>query len=242
MPLKEISTIDSTEQFARMPEIFCYFHSTHKCTIWLRHKIFTPIDIYILILIFICSSSGNDLILYPNHYSANMTINRRSKTVRHGSTMTIALVIAFGTAFLTPAASFAAEPQDSVVTDVLVMPCSATDRYTAVIEGIFLSPITSVLVDGFVVDSSLWVQSKFDLTINMPPSRWSSHTLEIVNGLTPALVQEVLYCAGAEVLPTETGGSIPNTGTNNYNNLLVGFALLMAGSIGLLFRKRIITN
>lgn len=171
-----------------------------------------------------------------------MTINRQSKTVRNGSNLAIALVIAFGTAFLTPAASFAAEPQDSVVTDVLVMPCSATDRYTAVIEGIFLSPITSVLIDGFVMDPSLWVQSKFDLKINMPPSRWNSHTLDIVNGLTPVMVQEVLYCAGAEVLPTETGGSIPSTGTNDYNNLLGGVALLMAGSIGVLFRKRIITN
>ena len=171
-----------------------------------------------------------------------MTINRRSKTVRHGSTMAIALAIAFGTAFLTPAASFAAEPQDSVVTDVLVMPCSATDRYTAVIEGIFLSPITSVLIDGSSIDSSMWVQSRFDLTITMPPSIKSSHTLNIVNGLAPAMVQEILYCAGAEVLPTESGGSIPSTGTNNYNNLLGGIALLMAGSIGLLFRKRIITN
>jgi LPXTG-motif cell wall-anchored protein len=171
-----------------------------------------------------------------------MTINKRSKTVRHGSTLAIALAFAFGAAFLTPAASFAAEPQDSVVTDVLVMPCSKTDRYTAVIEGIFLSPITSVLVDGFVVDSSLWAQNMFDLTINMPPSIWSSHTLDIVNGRTPTMVQETLYCAGAEVLPTESGGSIPSTGTNNYNNLLGGVALLLIASVVVILRKRIVTN
>lgn len=171
-----------------------------------------------------------------------MTTNERSKTVRHGSFAAMALAIALGTALLTPAASIAAEPQDSVVTDVLVMPCSATARYTGVIEGIFLSPITSVLIDGSAIDSSMWVQSKFELVITMLPSIKSSHTLDIVNGLAPAMVQEILYCKGAVVLPTESGGSIPSTGTNDYNKLFGGIALLMIGTFGVFFRKRITTN
>jgi LPXTG-motif cell wall-anchored protein len=114
--------------------------------------------------------------------------------------------------------------------------------YAGVIEGIFISPITSVVINGVAINSSTWVQSRFEVTIAMPPSTKKTFTVSLLNGLDPVMVQETLYCEGAEVLPTETGGSIPSTGTNNYNNLLGGIALVMVGSIGVLFRKRIITN
>lgn len=172
-----------------------------------------------------------------------MKNNNKSTTARIGSFSAIALLIALGTVFLLPTASNGAETQDSVITNVPVMQCSPTASYKGVIEGIFLSPVTSILIDGSAIDSSKWVQSRFEISITMPASTKKSFTVQLANGLEGrAFVQQTLSCTDAAVTPTESGGTIPRTATNNYNNLLGGVVLILLGSIGVLLRKRVITN
>jgi LPXTG-motif cell wall-anchored protein len=172
-----------------------------------------------------------------------MTKNKKSTTTRIGSFGTIALLIGLGTAFLLPAGSNGAELQDSVITNVPVMQCSSTASYEGVIEGIFLSPITSIIIDGSAIPSSQWVQSRFEISITMPPSTKKSFTVNLANGLEGrALVQQTLSCTDGVVVATESGGRLPNTATSNYNNLLGGVVITLVGGIGMLFRKRISTN
>jgi len=160
-------------------------------------------------------------------------------------------------------------PQDSSITSITSSECTTTNDYTVYLNGSFPSSVANVAVDGVNIAATRWIQTPTRLEVNIPKSSKKTFAIEVYNGRIPMLTKQVFICttpvvevvasptpsptpsAAATETPTpevtiaagetvtETGGELPQTGTNNYNYLLLGLALLGLGAGGLLMRKRL---
>lgn len=158
-------------------------------------------------------------------------------------------------------------PQDSSITSISSSECTTTNDYVVKINGDFPSRVGNVSVDGVNAPLSQWTQSPSQITLTVPAGTKKTFTIEIYNGKFPVLPAQTFICTvpvvevvatptptptvEASETPTpeatiatgetvtETGGELPQTGTNNFNYLLLGLALLGLGAGGFLMRKRI---
>ena len=117
--------------------------------------------------------------------------------------------------------------------------------YTANIAGSFPVAVTGVVVNGVNLASTDWTQTASNIAVNIPGSSASSFTVQVLNGQTPLLATQSFSCVGSFIVvsgpttETESGGLLPDTGSNNYNYLVAGIGLALLGSSGLLRRKLI---
>lgn len=169
----------------------------------------------------------------------------------------------------TPAAtqpSIPSPPQDSEITSITSAECTTTTDYSAYVLGYFPSPITNIAVNTQNIPSSQWIQTLNQIEIKIPKSTLKTFTIDIYNGRVPLLATQVFTCITPEVIipaatptptptptpsptetavevetvtATETGGELPQTGTDYYNYLLFGAALAALGVGGFVIRKRI---
>ena len=104
--------------------------------------------------------------------------------------------------------------------------------------------------DSSIASINSAVCSATTVAVKISPTESKSFTIDVYNGLTPMLATQTFLCTEAVVVPvvvptevpvvtpTETGGELPITSTNDYNNLLAGIAISFLGASGVLLRKR----
>ena len=141
--------------------------------------------------------------------------------------------------------------QDSSITSVSSAVCSTTSAYVINLEGVFPTAVTNIAINGTNIVSSRWIQSPNLIAIQIPASDTKSFSIQVYNGRTPMLALQTFVCTDAAVIrddtstvtlediPTETGGLLPDTATDNYNYLAIGAGLALLGFGGLLRRKPI---
>ena len=141
--------------------------------------------------------------------------------------------------------------QDSSITSVSGAVCSTTSAYVINLEGVFPTAVTNIAVNGTNIVPTRWIQSPNLIAIQIPASDTKSFSIQVYNGRTPMLSAQTFVCTDAAVIrddtptvtledvPTETGGLLPDTATDNYNYLAIGAGLALLGFAGLLRRKPI---
>jgi type VI secretion system secreted protein VgrG len=160
-------------------------------------------------------------------------------------------------------------PQDSTITSISSSECTTTSDYTVYITGTFPSQIANVAVDSVNIATSRWVQTPTRIEVSIPASSKKTFAVALYNGRVPLMPAQVFICtvpvvevvvtptptptpeavatetptpevtiAAGETI-TETGGELPETGTNNFNYLLLGVVLLSLGAGGFLMRQRL---
>lgn len=165
-----------------------------------------------------------------------------NKNIKKSFMAISSIALALGILVITPSISNAAGAQDSVITDLVSPVCSTTTGYIANIEGIFPSPVTKITINGSSISPTRWEQTLINIAVAIPATTQKTFKIAIYNGLTPSLTAQAFTCGKlASVVNdnTEIGGVLPNTATNNYNNLLIGFTLSLLGMGGILMRKRV---
>ena len=136
-------------------------------------------------------------------------------------------------------------PQTSSISSMSVanLACS-TSGYAVNLVGVFPEQATNITVNGTNLAVTSWTQTASNITISIPSSSEKSFTITVYNGQDPILATQNFKCIEpVAVTPppaaTETGGTLPNTGSNNYNYLVAGIGLVLFGTSGLLRRKLI---
>ena len=118
-----------------------------------------------------------------------------------------------------------------------------TSGYSITLTGSFPEAVTNIAVSDNNLAPTSWVQSATSIQINGAVSTAKTVTIQVFNGQEPVLAVQSFNCVEPiVVLPpvteTETGGELPDTGSNNFNYLLAGVGLAFAGSAGLMRRKQ----
>lgn len=114
--------------------------------------------------------------------------------------------------------------------------CTHTSIYSIKLTGSFPSVITDIAVNYLTIDQVLWTQLQTEVVIQVSGADEAPSNLMIVYGGEFLLVDVV---CGKATATTENGGTLPNTGSNNYNYLVAGIGLALFGTRGLLRRKLI---
>jgi LPXTG-motif cell wall-anchored protein len=140
--------------------------------------------------------------------------------------------------------------QSSSIASINSAVCSVTSGYVATLTGVFPTPVANIAINGNNIASDRWTQTATTVAVQIPPTDTKSFTIDVYNGLTPMLASQTFLCTEAVVVPiavptevpvvtpTETGGELPKTSTNDYNNLFAGIAISFLGASGVLLRKR----
>jgi LPXTG-motif cell wall-anchored protein len=119
-----------------------------------------------------------------------------------------------------------------------------TSGYSVTLTGSFPEVVTNIAVSDNNLAPTSWVQSATTIQINGAVSTAKTVTIQVFNGQVPLLAVQSFNCVepivvAPPVTETETGGELPDTGSNNYNYLLAGVGLAFAGSTGLMRRKQL---
>ena len=135
--------------------------------------------------------------------------------------------------------------QDSVINSVSTSACTTTEDYKIYLNGIFPSAIQNIAINSTNISSSQWSQTATWVGITIPKTTETRFTIELYNGRLPLMPVRVFTCIPPEPIsvpeietPTVEGGELPDTGSNNYNYLLLGAVLIAAGAGALLVRRR----
>jgi LPXTG-motif cell wall-anchored protein len=141
--------------------------------------------------------------------------------------------------------------------------CTSTDVHKISLIGDFPPYITRVSVNGINLASYKWIQSAHRVVVTTSPGSTATFAVDLFAGETQIVATQNIVCpeivaavipvetaaptptpiptptAIAVETPTVTGGELPNTGSNTYTYLLIGFVLMGVGAGSLLIRNRI---
>jgi len=136
-------------------------------------------------------------------------------------------------------------PQTSSISSMSVanLACS-TSGYAVNLVGVFPEQVTNVAVNDVNLAATSYTQTASNIAINIPGSSEKSFSITVYNGQDPVMASKAFSCVEpVAVTPppaaTEDGGTLPDTGSNNYNYLVAGIGLALFGTSGLLRRKLI---
>jgi len=141
--------------------------------------------------------------------------------------------------------------------------CTSTDEHKISLIGDFPLNVTRVSVNGINLASYKWIQSDHRVVVTASPGSTTTFAVDLFAGETQIVATQNVVCpeivaavipvetaaptptptptptAIAVETPTVTGGELPNTGSNTYTYLLIGFVLMGVGAGSLLIRNRI---
>jgi LPXTG-motif cell wall-anchored protein len=178
---------------------------------------------------------------------STMNKTKRSNKAAFSAALLLSGVMAIGQSSIYTAA--AADGINSVSS----ASCSTTSDYRVTLTGSFSTEISNVWVQPefgaeIQIPTTSWSQTPTTLALTIPASSAKVFTIRTYNG--GDVLAQVFSCTEAVVVtppPTDTttdtttedGGTLPNTGSNNYNYLVAGIGLALVGTRGLLRRKPI---
>ena len=132
-----------------------------------------------------------------------------------------------------------ADESSSVTSSV----CTSVNDYSITLTGNFPTPVTDVAVNFVNIPRTSWTQTATDVVVKVAASNPSTpNNLIVYYGTSLEYLSVDVSCAAITTStpdPTEDGGTLPNTGSNNYNYLVAGIGLALVGTRGLLRRKPI---
>lgn len=135
--------------------------------------------------------------------------------------------------------------QDSVINSVSTSECTTTEDYKIYLNGIFPSAVKNIAINSTNISSSQWAQTATWIGITIPKTTETRFTIEVYNGRLPLMPVRVFTCIPPEPVtvseietPTVQGGELPDTGSNNFNYLLLGAVLVALGGAALLLNRR----
>jgi type VI secretion system secreted protein VgrG len=141
--------------------------------------------------------------------------------------------------------------------------CTSTDVHKISLIGEFPLNVTRVSVNGVNLANYKWIQSGHRVVVTLSPGSTQTFNVDLFAGETQLAATATVVCpeAVSVVTPTETpsatptptptptviavetptvtGGELPNTGSNTYTYLLIGFVLMGVGAGSLLIRNRV---
>ena len=118
--------------------------------------------------------------------------------------------------------------------------CTSVSGYSIDLTGNFPTPITDVAVNYVNIARTLWTQSATNVVVKVSASDPQPNHVIVFFGQENVMVDVVCSAITNPVAETtEDGGTLPNTGSNNYNYLVAGIGLSLVGARGLLRRKPI---
>ena len=146
------------------------------------------------------------------------------------------------TAILNPALMNSSVAADSVVTTAT---CTTASDYNVTLTGTFPTAVTDVAINYVNIARSSWTQTATTIVVRLPLSQVEPYNIIAYFGSGYEYMINTVNCATGTTTPapvtppTENGGVLPNTASNNYNSLLLGSTLGLLGGLGLFARRRI---
>jgi LPXTG-motif cell wall-anchored protein len=161
-------------------------------------------------------------------------------------------VVPMATAVATPVAVVPVFPGE-----VSTLLCTSTDVHKISLVGNFPLKVTRVSLNGINLANTKWIQSEHRVVVTQSPGSTQTFVVDLFAGETQLVATQIVVCpeAVAVVIPVETlaptptaiavetptvtGGELPNTGSNTYTYLLIGFVMMGLGAGSLLIRNRV---
>lgn len=168
-------------------------------------------------------------------FGEKMKLSSLKNRKKIGSLSAIMLVgvIAVGQGGLSMAS---ADDSTSVASTV----CTSVSDYSIDLTGNFPTPVTDVAVNYVNIARTLWTQSATNVVVKVSANDPKPNNIIVFFGQENVMVDVVCSAITTPVADTtETGGTLPSTGSNNYNYLVAGIGLALVGTSGLLRRKPI---